>query len=227
MYRIGTVPYQVAQPLTEGLADHCDVDLTIATPAVLAEMLANDELDCALASSVLSLGDSDLHIWADGPVIASVGAIKSVLLMLRPGCDSLSDVKRWSADPSSRTGRALAEVVLRQSKIEAQMVEGDCKDPFAADVDAVQIIGDPALEAVAKHTDWTVVDLGTEWQRLTNLPFVFAGWLFKDTVKFTEIAPLLAVTAKSNCADYENSGLHYHLDVQQVELSLQQFAQWI
>ena len=227
MYRIGTVPYQVALPLTEGLADHCDVDLTIATPAVLAGMLANDELDCALASSVLSLGDSDLHIWADGPVIASVGAIKSVLLMLRPGCDSLSDVKRWSADPSSRTGRVLAEVVLRQSKIEAQMVEGDCEDPFAADVDAVQIIGDPALEAVAKHTDWTVVDLGTEWQRLTNLPFVFAGWLFKDTVKFTEIAPLLAVTAKSNCADYENSGLHYHLDVQQVELSLQQFAQWI
>ncbi len=217
----------MAHPLTEGLADHCDVELTIATPAVLGEMLANDELDCALASSVLSLGDSDLHIWADGPVIASVGAIKSVLLMLRPGCDSLSDVKRWSADPSSRTGRALAEVVLRQSKIEAQMVEGDCEDPFAADVDAVQIIGDPALEAVAEHTDWTVVDLGTEWQRLTNLPFVFAGWLFKDTVKFTEIAPLLAVTAKLNCADYENSGLHYHLDVQQVELSLQQFAQWI
>ncbi|MAU94021.1 MAG: hypothetical protein CMJ93_07425 [Planctomycetes bacterium] len=227
MYRIGTVPYQVARPLTQGLAENCNVDLTIATPAVLAEMLANNELDCALASSVLSLGDSDLHIWADGPVIASVGPIKSVLLMLRPGCGSLSEVKRWSADPSSRTGRALAEVILRQSKIEAQMVEEYCNDPFAADVDAVQIIGDPALEAVAEHTDWTVVDLGTEWQRLTSLPFVFAGWLFKDTVKFTEIAPLLAVTAKSNCADYENSGLYYHLDVQQVELSLQQFAQWI
>ena len=227
MHRIGTVPYRVAKPLTEGLADNCDVELTIATPAVLAEMLANDQLDCALASSVLSLGDSNFHIWAAGPVIASIGSIKSVLLMLRPGCKSLSDVKTYSADPNSHTGRALADIVLRQSRVDARMIEGDGGDPFATDVDAVQIIGDPALAAVDTHADWTVIDLGSEWYRLTNLPFVFAGWLFKDIDKFTEIAPLLEVTAESNCKAYDGSGLHYHLEVQQIEMSLQQFAQWI
>ena len=228
MFRIGTVPYQVAQPLTAGLAGRDDIELVVAPPAQLAEMLASDRLDCALASSVLSLGDSDLFLWADGPVVASIGSIKSVLLMLRPGCNSLSGVKRWAADPNSHTGRALAGIVLTQNKVDAVMVdvEGDAFDTEAG-VDAVQIIGDPALDAVAKYSDWTVIDLGDEWYRLTNLPFVFAGWLFKDADKFSDIAPLLEVTAESNCAAYAESGLHYHLDVKQIEMSLQQFAQWI
>ncbi|MBC8370089.1 MAG: hypothetical protein H8E25_08815 [Planctomycetes bacterium] len=227
MHRIGTVPYQVAAPLTEGLAARADVELVVAPPAQLAQMLADDLLDCALASSVLSLGDSEFSIWADGPVIASIGPIKSVLLMLRPGCESLHDVKSWYADPHSRTGRKLAELVLRQHKVDAEMRECDGTDAFDGSVDAVQIIGDPALDAVEKFSDWTVIDLGSEWHQLTNLPFVFAGWLFKDANKFADIAPLLEVTAQSNCAAYADSGLHYHLDVQQVEMSLQQFAQWI
>jgi chorismate dehydratase len=227
MYRIGTVPYQVAQPLTEGLESRDDVELVIAPPAQLAEMLADDRLDCALASSVLSLGDSDFFLWADGPVIASVGSIKSVLLMLRPGCESLSDVKHWAADANSRTGRALAGIVLTQNKVEATMVEIEGNAFDDPSVDAVQIIGDPALEAVAQYCDWTVIDLGDEWFRLTHLPFVFAGWLFKDADKFSAIAPLLSVTAESNCAAYAGSGLNYHLDEQQIEMSLQQFAQWI
>ncbi|MFT7517251.1 MAG: chorismate dehydratase [Myxococcota bacterium] len=227
MFRIGTVPYQVAQPLTAGLDSNPSVELIIAPPAQLAEMLANEQLDCALASSVLSLGDSDFSIWADGPVIASIGSIKSVLLMLRPGCKSLSAVKTWCADPHSRTGRKLAEIVLRESKIDALMRECDIDEAFAGDADAVQIIGDPAFAAIEKYPEWTVIDLGEEWFKLTHLPFVFAGWIFKDATRFAEIAPLLSVTAESNCPAYAGSGLQYHLELSQVELSLQQLAQWI
>ncbi|MDP6962708.1 MAG: hypothetical protein QGF46_00920 [Planctomycetota bacterium] len=227
MYRIGTVPYRVAKPLTAGLDEDPQVELVHACPAKLADMLANDQLDCALASSVLCLGESDFQLWADGPVIASVGAIKSVLLFLRPGIDSINDIKIYSADPNSRTGRALTQIVLKQSKVAATMIEGDEKNPFALDVDAVQLIGDPALDASSTHPDWKIIDLGSEWRRLTNLPFVFAGWIFKDQSTFAEIAPLLDLNSDEISDEYSDSGLTYHLPLKEIELSLQQLAQWI
>ena len=84
-WRIGTVPYRVAQPLTLGLAEDSRVELTVAPPAQLATMLRAGELDVALASSVLSVGENALPIWRAGPVIASAGPVRSVLLMVRPG----------------------------------------------------------------------------------------------------------------------------------------------
>jgi predicted solute-binding protein len=180
-WRVGTVPYLVARPLTEGLDADPRVTLSAAPPARLGESLYAGELDVALASSVLSLGEDALPLWTAGPVIASEDAIRSVLLLLRPGIAGPAEVRRWIADPDSRTGQALATVILAEHGAGAQRIDAPAADAFAAaeaeGADAVQIIGDPAIAAAQAHPDWVSIDLGSAWRALTGLPFVFAGWV--------------------------------------------------
>jgi|MDSW01.2.fsa_nt_gb chorismate dehydratase len=227
MFRIGTVPYHVAEPLTKGLVDNKNVELHIAPPSELAQLLKEDKVDCALASSILCLNQSEYFFWADGPVIASIGKIRSVLLMLNPKCNSIEDVKVWAADPHSKTGRELAKIVLEKNNVDARMVEVKDGIKFNDELDAIQIIGDPALNALREKPQWQAIDLGEEWQKITNLPFIFAGWIFKDAEKFKEIAPLLEIGDYEIHNDYRESGLSYKLDASQVELGLQKFAEWI
>lgn len=190
MLRVGTVPYLVARPLTAGLAEDARVRLTVAEPSRLARGLADGSLDVALASSVLAAAPPRLPLWREGPLIASRGPIRSVLLFLRPELASPRAVRRWIADPASRTGRALAGVALHDLwQAQAERLEVPAAaDPFdAADAlgaDAVQQIGDAALRACAERPEWRVCDLGAAWRELTGLPFVFAGWIGRAGLEF-------------------------------------------
>ncbi len=207
-WRVGTVPYLVAQPLTDGLLDHDQIDLVVAPPAELAEGLRCGYLDVALASSAITLGASELSFWHEGPVIASDGPIRSVLLFLRPGIDDLSGVNSWYADPHSRTGRALAGIVLAgNGAINAVRHEVPGDDPFgdalAFGVDAVQLIGDPAILATSVQPDWKVIDLGVSWQQLTRLPFVFAGWILRPEFELGGLESCLTDAATRGMATRE------------------------
>lgn len=197
MLRVGSVPYLVARPLTAGLEHDPRVVLTLAEPSRLARGLADGSLDVALASSVLAAAPPRLPLWMDGPLIASRGPIRSVLLFTRPGLRSPREVRSWLADPASRTGRALAGILLR----DLWETDATVSDPppgadlFAAadacGADAVQIIGDAALQASAEPGDWRAHDLGTAWLELTRLPFVFAGWIGRAGFDFAAAAPAL------------------------------------
>jgi len=201
-WRVGTVPYLVARPLTCGLAEHAQVDLVEAPPSVLASMLRSGELDVALASSVLALEDPPLQIWTDGPVIASDGPIRSVLLFLAPGVVSASSVRSWYADPFSRTGRRLTEWLMQHAwqnadaKILEVTSEGNAFElAIEKGVDAVQLIGDPALLAHQTHPNWTAIDLGSAWKTTAQKPFVFAGWMQREGFEMGALAEILGAAA--------------------------------
>ena len=198
MLRIGTVPYLVARPLTEGLDAEPSVQLSTAPPAELARRLSSGELDIALASSILALGEDALDFWSDGPVIACDGPIQSVLLFLSPRLQSPSEIQSLLLDPNSRTGRELARICLRDAfDLEPHAIEAPLEqDPFESGADAVQLIGDPALLATQTHPDWTTVDLGETWKKLTGLPFVFAGWICRTGFAPEEVAPILEKAAE-------------------------------
>ncbi len=177
--RVGTVPYLVARPLTAGLAESGDIELITAPPADLARMLVRGEVDVALASSSIALENESLAFWHAGPVIAARAAVRSVLLFLRPGLTDPSLIRDFVPDPHSRTGRALAAIALREH-FKAPFTRRELsaeQDPFNSGADAVQIIGDPALLAETAHPDWSVIDLGSVWEQMTALPFVYAGWI--------------------------------------------------
>lgn len=203
-WRVGTVPYLVARPLTFGLAEHAQVELIEAPPSLLASLLRSGDLEVALASSVLALEDPPLQMWTEGPVIASDGPIHSVLLFLAPGVADASSIRSWYADPFSRTGRRLTTWLMQNAwqnagaKVLEVPPEGNA---FALaiekGVDAVQMIGDPALLAHQAYPDWTAIDLGSSWKTAAQIPFVFAGWMQRDGFEMGGLAEILQASAKA------------------------------
>src|SRR5207247_6621713 len=89
-FRVGSVPYLNAVPLTRGLEDQ----VIFVTPSKLAEMLQRDELDAALVS-VTEVLFNDRYDILDGIAVASLGEVKSVFLAHR---QPLSEVKEVYCD---------------------------------------------------------------------------------------------------------------------------------
>src|SRR5262249_18648062 len=77
-FRVGSVPYLNAVPLTRGLEEQ----VTFVTPSKLAEMLQRDELDAALVSVTEVLFNNRYDIL-EGIAVASLGEVKSVFLAHR------------------------------------------------------------------------------------------------------------------------------------------------
>src|SRR5438445_1146421 len=98
-FRVGSVPYLNAVPLTRGLEDQ----ILFVAPSKLAEMLRRDELDAALVS-VTEVMFNDRYDVLDGIAIASLGEVKSVLLAHRR---PLAEIKEVFCDSASLTSVAL------------------------------------------------------------------------------------------------------------------------
>src|SRR6266478_4885704 len=86
-FRVGSVRYLNAVPLTRGLEEQ----VVFATPSQLAGMLDRDELDAALVS-VTEVLLKDRYDILDGVAIASLGEVKSVLLAHRKPINEIREV---------------------------------------------------------------------------------------------------------------------------------------
>ena len=169
-FRVGSVRYLNAVPLTRGLED----EVAFATPSRLAEMLQRDELDAALVS-VTEVLFNDRYDVLDGIAIASLGEVKSVLLAHR---QPLEAVREIFCDTASLTSVHLLRVLLAERGLRPEFKPLANYD-FASLPDYTLLIGDPALDfslAPQQHEIW---DLGAAWSELTRLPFVYAVWALR------------------------------------------------
>ena len=169
-FRVGSVRYLNAVPLTRGLED----EVAFATPSRLAEMLQRDELDAALVS-VTEVLFNDRYDVLDGIAIASLGEVKSVLLAHR---QPLEAVREIFCDTASLTSVHLLRVLLAERGLRPEFKPLANYD-FASLPDYTLLIGDPALDfslAPHQHEIW---DLGAAWSELTRLPFVYAVWALR------------------------------------------------
>src|SRR5580693_10687492 len=108
-FRIGSVPYLNAAPLTRGI----EGEITFATPAKLAEMLRRDELDAALVS-ITEVLLNDRYDILDGIAIASLGEVYSVLLAHKK---PLAEATEIFCDTASLTGMNLLKVLLAEMNL--------------------------------------------------------------------------------------------------------------
>jgi chorismate dehydratase len=173
-FRIGSVPYLNAAPLTRDLGE----ELIFATPARLAEMLRRDELDAALVS-ITEVLLNDRYDILDGIAIASLGEVYSVLLAHKK---PLAEAKEVFCDTASLTSVNLLKVLLaeRGLKPEFKPLESYAA---AAEKDFVLLIGDRAIEFQRAPHSHEIFDLGIAWTELTNLPFVYAVWALRRGVE--------------------------------------------
>ncbi len=192
--RIGAVNYLNSKPLIHRF-ERLAAGLTGTEPAVrllcdlpsrLADSLAAERLDIALAPAFEALAEPSWRIVSDACVAAD-GPVSSVKVYFRK---PPAEVQTLALDEGSRTSAALCRLLLCQRhaiepRRERLPIGASLADTTA---DAVLLIGDRAMHAPdpAVRGDFVAEwDLAEEWRRDTGLPFVFAVW----TSRHAEVAP--------------------------------------
>lgn len=168
MYRVGSVPFLNAKPLIWAL-DPGRVEVLLAPPPKLRELLEAGEIDAALLSSIEYLRNKDRYGYIPGIGICSNGHVDSVRLYHRV---DLSKIRTVELDPNSLTANVLAKIILRR-RFRLSPVFTDRRP------DATVVIGDRSFA----FADLPFVDLGAEWKGMTGLPFVFAMWIYRKPLK--------------------------------------------
>ncbi|MBL8829038.1 MAG: menaquinone biosynthesis protein [Planctomycetaceae bacterium] len=228
--RVGAVNYLNTKPLIHGLttaAPH--IDLMLDLPSRLADRLARGELDVALIPSVEFFQNPKYTIISDA-CIGCRGPVLSVKLFFRK---PPAQVETLALDEGSRTSAALAKILLHERHGIRPQLEplaiGSGLDATTAD--AVLLIGDRAMHSpTGKFVE--VWDLGDEWCRWAELPFVFAMWVARPGVELGDVethlsrardfglahldeiaareAPLLGLT-RPECLAYLRDNLYFFL----------------
>ena len=173
-FRVGSVKYLNAVPLTRGLEEQ----VVFATPSQLAEMLRRDELDAALVS-VSEVLLNDRYDVLDGMAVASLGEVQSVLLAHRHPLEEATEIY---CDTASLTSVQLLRVLLAEQGLTPELKPLASYD-FSVLPDFALLIGDPALDYLRAPPDREIWDLGAAWYELTQLPFVYAVWALRRGVE--------------------------------------------
>jgi len=181
-FRVGSVGYLNAVPLTRGLEE----EIVFTTPSKLAEMLQRDELDAALVS-VTEVLMRDRYDILDGIAIASLGEVKSVLLAHRK---PLEEAKEIFCDTASLTSIQLLRVLLAEKSVKPEFKPLPNYD-FSSLPDFALLIGDPALDFSRSNASYQIWDLGSAWSELTRLPFVYAVWALRRGIENSALRRLL------------------------------------
>jgi chorismate dehydratase len=181
-FRVGSVGYLNAVPLTRGLEE----EVLYATPSKLAKLLRKDELDAGLVSIVEVLFN-DRYDVLDGIAIASLGEVKSVLLAHRR---PLEEAREIYCDPASLTSVELLRVLLAERGLKPEFKPLQSYE-LAQLPDYALLIGDPALDFLLGPHEHEIWDLGAAWYELTRLPFVYAVWALRRGVENSTLKRLL------------------------------------
>lgn len=190
-FRIGSVPYINAAPLTRWLETDAGMryaEVVYAPPSALAQMLEQGALDVALVSSVEHFRRPDTR-FVDGLAIASRREVLSVRLFSKT---PIAHIQTVALDTSSLTSAALTRILLERAYGVYPKYISTPPDlnTMLQSADAALLIGDLGMtaqhEAVAQ-----VIDLGAAWHAWTGLPFVWAVWLMNAESPAQPIAELL------------------------------------
>ena len=200
--RIGCVKYLNARPLIHGWPD----DLESDHPSALCKRLANGDLDVALVSSFEFLRNpiyrivDDISISSDGPVYSVVVAHQG----------EISEIAEIELDPASETAVNLLRCLLFQMGLNPHLVQRNAGvQPAVAESGSAHraqlLIGDQAIRFRQSQTgQYEFWDLGEQWKKLTDLPFVYALWLIRpEVVNAKEIANRLRLLRDKNLANLD------------------------
>jgi chorismate dehydratase len=228
--RVGAVNYLNSKPLIYGLDRIApQAELVLDLPSRLADGLAAGQLDVALIPCIEFFHNPAYTIVSDA-CIACRGPVLSVKLFSRVPERS---IRRLALDEGSRTSSVLVQILLYERfgmrpELEPLPIGAALGDSSA---DAVLLIGDRAIHSPPGPFAF-VWDLGDEWCRFTELPFVFAMWVARAGADLVGVDVALAeardegvkhldeIAARESaalgltrpeCLSYLRDNLHFHL----------------
>jgi chorismate dehydratase len=174
--RVGAVSYLNTKPLIYGfehgmMAER--VELKIDFPSRIASMLLEDEIDVGLVPVAIIPEMKEYYIISDF-CISCDGNVGSVCLFSEVPLDKIDKIL---LDYQSRTSVELLKILIKQYwKIDPALEEttGEYQSKISGTTAAL-VIGDRALQQ--RKISPYIFDLGFEWKKYTDLPFVFAAWI--------------------------------------------------
>ena len=200
--RLGCVKYLNARPLVHGWRGAVE----FGDPSTLCKRLANGEVNVALVSSFEFLRNpiyrivDDISISSDGPVYSVVVAHHG----------HISELQAIDLDPASETAANLLHCLLAELRLNIKLTPSkkfgdDVQRQASATPKGRLLIGDQAINFRQKHADeFTFWDLGEEWKKLVNLPFVYALWLVRpEAVDSQELANRLRALRDKNLTNLD------------------------
>ncbi len=185
-YRVGSVYFLNARPLTFQLEDHDEVSLELAAPSRLAGAIEDGSLDAALIPSIdYQHVPNPLTILPVGAV-CSAGEVLTVRVFSRA---PLSQIDTLCCDPDSHTSIVLAQIIwkLKYNRLLNIAPLQTCRD--FTDDSSILLIGDKVLDQL-NHWPYEL-DLGLTWDQLTHLPFVYAFWVAPEIVESGPLVDIL------------------------------------
>jgi chorismate dehydratase len=177
-FRVGSVPYLNAAPLTRGLEEQ----IIFVPPSELAKKLQADELDAALVS-VTEVLFNDRYDVLDGIAIASLGEVKSVFLAHK---QPLEKIREIFCDTASLTSVNLLKVLFAERGLKPEFKPLQNYE-LAPSLENVLLIGDRGIDFLRMPHEHEIWDLGEAWFELTKLPFVYAVWALRRGIENTEL----------------------------------------
>jgi chorismate dehydratase len=175
--KVGVVSYLNTRPLVYGLklppiAD--EIELIEETPARLADLLLNDEIDLGLVPTAVIPQLKDSFIASDY-CIGTETEVASVCLFSEV---PLNNIKKVYLDHESRSSVALLRWLMQESwGIYPEIIQAK-DDSYRKEITGTTaglVIGDRAFEQ--RKVSTFIYDLASEWRAITGLPFVFAAWI--------------------------------------------------
>jgi chorismate dehydratase len=186
------VKYLNARPLIHGWPDHVEFD----HPAALCRRLASGDVDLALASSFEFLRNPIYRI-VNGVSLSSDGPVYSVVVAHR---EDISNTEEIELDPAAETSVNLLHCLLAELGLSPRLVARSTSGRAGR-----LLIGDQAIEFRQQHgTGFHYWDLGEQWKRTIDLPFVYALWLIRpELVTADTIADQLRRLRDQNLASID------------------------
>jgi chorismate dehydratase len=197
--RVGAVSYLNTKPLVYDLQQLAhNIQLSFDLPSCLADGLAKGSLDVALVPSIERLQHAEYQIVSNA-CIACRGPVLSVKLLSRV---PLNQIRSLALDEGSRTSVALVQILLQRQF----GVVPDCR-PFPLGMpiedvtaDGILVIGDRAIHP-PRDGFVEFWDLGEQWCKWTDLPFVFAAWIARPHVQLGDVSAALEAARDAGIAN--------------------------
>ena len=175
--KVGIVSYLNTRPLIYGLKlppINEEIILIEETPARLAELLINDEIDLGLIP-VAVIPQLKKYFISGDYCIGTETEVASVCLFSEV---PLNEIKKVYLDYQSKSSVALLKWLMKEYwGIHPEIIES-VDDSYRNEIrgtTAGLVIGDRAFEQ--RKISTFIFDLASEWKAITGLPFVFAAWI--------------------------------------------------
>lgn len=175
--RVGIVNYLNTEPLLYGLTRppiNEQIVLTGDYPARLAEQLKKNEIDVGLVP-VAVIPQLRSHFIVGDYCIGTEGEIASVALFSEV---PMHEIKKVYLDYQSRSSVALLKYLMKEYWGIAPEIIMAADDSYRKEISGTTaglVIGNRAFEQ--RKISTFIYDLGSEWKKITGLPFVFAAWV--------------------------------------------------